>query len=53
MPQLNPVPWLIYFLLTWLILLFLAPQKILSNTNPNEPGSKNLKTTNYMWTWPW
>nr|YP_009250823.1 ATP synthase F0 subunit 8 [Rana amurensis]AMY15645.1 ATP synthase F0 subunit 8 [Rana amurensis]ASO66800.1 ATP synthase F0 subunit 8 [Rana amurensis] len=53
MPQLNPAPWLCYFILVWLILLSLAPSKILSHTNLYEPSSENTKTNNFMWTWPW
>nr|YP_009132560.1 ATP synthase F0 subunit 8 [Pelophylax shqipericus]AKA55379.1 ATP synthase F0 subunit 8 [Pelophylax shqipericus] len=53
MPQLNPSPWLLYLLLTWLILLFLAPSKISGHTNLNEPSTKNTKTTKFTWTWPW
>nr|YP_009144130.1 ATP synthase F0 subunit 8 [Lithobates sylvaticus]AKE36768.1 ATP synthase F0 subunit 8 [Lithobates sylvaticus] len=53
MPQLNPVPWLYYLLLVWLIFILLAPAKILSHTNLNEPNSKNTKTHKFMWTWPW
>nr|AOW69082.1 ATP synthase F0 subunit 8 [Rana pyrenaica] len=53
MPQLNPVPWLCYLILVWLIFLSLAPSKILNHTNLNEPSSKSTKTDNYMWTWPW
>nr|UWI53501.1 ATP synthase F0 subunit 8 [Pelophylax chosenicus] len=53
MPQLNPSPWLFYLFLTWLILTFLAPSKILGHTNLNEPNPKGTKTTNFTWTWPW
>nr|YP_010192473.1 ATP synthase F0 subunit 8 [Rana johnsi]QZO77442.1 ATP synthase F0 subunit 8 [Rana johnsi] len=53
MPQLNPVPWLCYLTLAWLIFLTLAPTKILNHTNLNEPNTKNTKTTSHTWTWPW
>nr|ARO35537.1 ATP synthase F0 subunit 8 [Amolops hongkongensis] len=52
MPQLNPNPWLLYFLFTWLILLLLMP-KILGFVNLNELNPQNTKTTNFTWTWPW
>nr|YP_009183156.1 ATP synthase F0 subunit 8 [Rana huanrensis]ALM54858.1 ATP synthase F0 subunit 8 [Rana huanrensis]UJT97726.1 ATP synthase F0 subunit 8 [Rana huanrensis] len=53
MPQLNPLPWLCYLILVWLIFLSLAPSKILNHISLNEPNSKSAKTNNYMWTWPW
>nr|YP_009034287.1 ATP synthase F0 subunit 8 [Amolops mantzorum]AHZ87101.1 ATP synthase F0 subunit 8 [Amolops mantzorum] len=53
MPQLNPSPWFFYLLLTWLILLFLTPNKILGHINLNEPNPKSTKTNNFTWTWPW
>ncbi|APY20706.1 ATPase subunit 8 (mitochondrion) [Aquarana catesbeiana] len=53
MPQLNPLPWLFYLFMAWLIFLLLTPTKILNHTNLNEPGSKSTKTNKFMWTWPW
>nr|UEE87738.1 ATP synthase F0 subunit 8 [Nidirana yeae] len=53
MPQLNPVPWFMYLCIVWLIILFLAPKKILSHTSLNEPNPKNVKTADIVWTWPW
>nr|QQV68568.1 ATP synthase F0 subunit 8 [Amolops chunganensis] len=53
MPQLNPTPWFIYLLLAWLIILFLAPSKILGHINLSELSPKYAKTLKYSWAWPW
>nr|BCG05730.1 ATP synthase F0 subunit 8 [Glandirana rugosa] len=53
MPQLNPSPWLLYLVLTWLIVLFLTPNKILGHTKLNEPNAKTTKMFNLSWPWPW
>nr|YP_009382744.1 ATP synthase F0 subunit 8 [Odorrana wuchuanensis]AOR39628.1 ATPase subunit 8 [Odorrana wuchuanensis] len=52
MPQLDPVPWFCYLILTWLIFTLLAPQKILAYTNLNKPNAKKTKTLSAQ-TWPW
>nr|YP_010960331.1 ATP synthase F0 subunit 8 [Trinectes inscriptus]WNH37695.1 ATP synthase F0 subunit 8 [Trinectes inscriptus] len=54
MPQLNPSPWLMLFLMTWLIFLSLLPMKIMNHTFPNLPNPKpaqNQKTTPFNWPW--
>nr|YP_009254159.1 ATP synthase F0 subunit 8 [Takydromus amurensis]ANC62845.1 ATP synthase F0 subunit 8 [Takydromus amurensis] len=52
MPQLNPAPWFLVFLLTWLS-LFLLSTKILNN-KPKLSTSPNFKQlNNTYWTWPW
>nr|YP_009543426.1 ATP synthase F0 subunit 8 [Gobiopterus lacustris]AYU71245.1 ATP synthase F0 subunit 8 [Gobiopterus lacustris] len=54
MPQLNPAPWLMIFLFSWLILLTVVIPKTLSHSFPAEPtplSSKAQETT--PWTWPW
>nr|YP_009382757.1 ATP synthase F0 subunit 8 [Odorrana hainanensis]AOW70449.1 ATPase subunit 8 [Odorrana hainanensis] len=54
MPQLDPVPWFCYFIMTWLILTSLAPQKILLHINPGKFNIKKMKTLNRQtWTWTW
>nr|BAD20555.1 ATPase 8 [Buergeria buergeri] len=53
MPQLNPDPWFITFILAWTILLSLAPMKILSYTELTEPSTKSIKTSPLPWIWPW
>nr|YP_010892974.1 ATP synthase F0 subunit 8 [Trachipterus ishikawae]WJQ22809.1 ATP synthase F0 subunit 8 [Trachipterus ishikawae] len=54
MPQLNPAPWFLIFVFSWIVFLFILPQKILSHSFPNEPlvkNSKDIKTN--PWNWPW
>nr|YP_010891589.1 ATP synthase F0 subunit 8 [Hydrophylax leptoglossa]WJL98145.1 ATP synthase F0 subunit 8 [Hydrophylax leptoglossa] len=53
MPQLNPTPWLLYLILTWLVLLLVAPNKILGHTTLHDPNPKATKTYNFTWMWPW
>nr|YP_009019236.1 ATP synthase subunit 8 [Trinectes maculatus]AFC88459.1 ATP synthase subunit 8 [Trinectes maculatus] len=54
MPQLNPSPWLMLFLTTWLIFLYFLPSKIMNHAFPNLPSPKptqNQKTTPFNWPW--
>nr|AAR13570.1 ATPase 8 [Synbranchus marmoratus] len=54
MPQLNPSPWFMILIFSWLIFLILLPSKITAHTFPNEP---QLKTSSQIktepWNWPW
>nr|YP_009258897.1 ATP synthase F0 subunit 8 [Lophonectes gallus]AID59854.1 ATP synthase F0 subunit 8 [Lophonectes gallus] len=54
MPQLNPAPWFMILLFSWLIFLTIVPNKVLEHNTPNEPVAQDphaaQKTT---WTWPW
>nr|AKZ29856.1 ATP synthase F0 subunit 8 [Acrossocheilus yunnanensis] len=53
MPQLNPGPWFMILVFSWLIFLTIIPTKILNHTSPNEPTpvSEIIKTE--YWDWPW
>nr|BBO49574.1 ATPase subunit 8 [Breviceps mossambicus] len=53
MPQLLPGPWFYIFISSWLIMLFLFPRKILTNTLLNNPTPTSATKTYYTWTWPW
>nr|YP_010568178.1 ATP synthase F0 subunit 8 [Odorrana hosii]UZC57598.1 ATP synthase F0 subunit 8 [Odorrana hosii] len=54
MPQLNPVPWFCYFLMTWLILMSLAPRKILAHINLNNFNvGKPKMLHSQIWAWSW
>nr|YP_009512690.1 ATP synthase F0 subunit 8 [Microhyla taraiensis]AXJ93408.1 ATP synthase F0 subunit 8 [Microhyla taraiensis] len=53
MPQLIPDPWFFIFLSSWLIIVWLAPQKILSHKTLNEPSSFSSKMVHQHWIWPW
>nr|YP_010957073.1 ATP synthase F0 subunit 8 [Anthias woodsi]WMY90335.1 ATP synthase F0 subunit 8 [Anthias woodsi]WNH19896.1 ATP synthase F0 subunit 8 [Anthias woodsi] len=54
MPQLNPNPWLIIFLFSWMIFLALLPLKITAHTYPNELSRQTPQVFKTQpWTWPW
>nr|AAR13608.1 ATPase 8 [Synbranchus marmoratus]AAR13610.1 ATPase 8 [Synbranchus marmoratus]AAR13612.1 ATPase 8 [Synbranchus marmoratus] len=54
MPQLNPSPWLITLIFSWLVFLALLPLKITAHTFPNEPQPKTSEPTKTEpWNWPW
>nr|YP_010507361.1 ATP synthase F0 subunit 8 [Takydromus sylvaticus]AFP97620.1 ATP synthase F0 subunit 8 [Takydromus sylvaticus]UXG18840.1 ATP synthase F0 subunit 8 [Takydromus sylvaticus] len=52
MPQLNPAPWFLIFLLTWLTLLLLS-MKILNNKPKPSTPKYSKQLINMYWTWPW
>nr|YP_010960643.1 ATP synthase F0 subunit 8 [Ophidion muraenolepis]WNH38085.1 ATP synthase F0 subunit 8 [Ophidion muraenolepis] len=43
MPQLNPHPWFLIMLCTWVVLLVIIPPKVLAHTYPGEPTTKSTK----------
>nr|YP_010567833.1 ATP synthase F0 subunit 8 [Noturus leptacanthus]UZC55474.1 ATP synthase subunit 8 [Noturus leptacanthus]UZC55487.1 ATP synthase subunit 8 [Noturus leptacanthus]UZC55500.1 ATP synthase subunit 8 [Noturus leptacanthus] len=54
MPQLNPAPWFMILVYSWLILLMMIPNKVLNHTFTNDIatlGAEKLKSS--TWTWPW
>nr|YP_010956709.1 ATP synthase F0 subunit 8 [Xenoconger fryeri]WMY89802.1 ATP synthase F0 subunit 8 [Xenoconger fryeri] len=54
MPQLNPAPWFMILLFSWLIFLAIIPTKVMAHTFNNEPNlqaTKKPKTA--PWDWPW
>nr|BDB39379.1 ATPase subunit 8 [Tridentiger kuroiwae]BDB39392.1 ATPase subunit 8 [Tridentiger kuroiwae] len=54
MPQLNPSPWFIILVFSWLVFLTIVVPKTLNHTFPNEPtlqSTQTLKTN--PWHWPW
>nr|YP_009020913.1 ATP synthase F0 subunit 8 [Huso dauricus]YP_009179440.1 ATP synthase F0 subunit 8 [Acipenser medirostris]YP_009298510.1 ATP synthase F0 subunit 8 [Acipenser mikadoi]YP_009370165.1 ATP synthase F0 subunit 8 [Huso dauricus x Acipenser schrenckii]AHM23839.1 ATP synthase F0 subunit 8 [Huso dauricus]AJG02645.1 ATP synthase F0 subunit 8 [Acipenser medirostris]AON77847.1 ATPase subunit 8 [Acipenser mikadoi]ARO35235.1 ATP synthase F0 subunit 8 [Huso dauricus x Acipenser schrenckii]QUG09776.1 ATP len=54
MPQLNPNPWFMILIFSWLIFLIVLPPKVLGHTFTNEPTHKNAeKIKPEPWTWPW
>ncbi|YP_009034483.1 ATP synthase F0 subunit 8 (mitochondrion) [Synchiropus splendidus] len=54
MPQLNPSPWFMILIFSWLVFLAFLPTKIMSHTYPNKltPETKEASSNN-PWTWPW
>nr|YP_010016374.1 ATP synthase F0 subunit 8 [Odontaspis ferox]QOI73760.1 ATP synthase F0 subunit 8 [Odontaspis ferox]QTJ25351.1 ATP synthase F0 subunit 8 [Odontaspis ferox] len=54
MPQLNPHPWFIMFLFSWMIFLTILPKKVMNYTFNNNPTLKNIeKSKPKPWNWPW
>nr|YP_009111966.1 ATP synthase F0 subunit 8 [Botaurus stellaris]AHN95865.1 ATP synthase F0 subunit 8 [Botaurus stellaris] len=54
MPQLNPNPWFLIMLVSWMTFSLIIQPKLLSFTSTNPPHT-TLKTTTKTtpWTWPW
>nr|AAP75251.1 ATP synthase 8 [Chromis retrofasciata]AAP75253.1 ATP synthase 8 [Chromis retrofasciata] len=54
MPQLNPSPWFLILMLSWVVFLTLLPPKVLTHLSPNEPAPQNTKKPQMgSWNWPW
>nr|YP_009688025.1 ATP synthase F0 subunit 8 [Psettina iijimae]AKA95078.1 ATP synthase subunit 8 [Psettina iijimae] len=54
MPQLNPAPWFMILLFSWLIFLTIVPNKVLKHAVPNQPTTPDIHTDEKtVWTWPW
>nr|QHI42863.1 ATP synthase F0 subunit 8 [Solea solea] len=54
MPQLNPAPWFLILVFSWLVFLTILPPKILNHTFPNEPTpASSKKPLTNSWNWPW
>nr|YP_008757837.1 ATP synthase F0 subunit 8 [Isurus oxyrinchus]AGQ46254.1 ATP synthase F0 subunit 8 [Isurus oxyrinchus]AXJ93369.1 ATP synthase F0 subunit 8 [Isurus oxyrinchus]UEN66650.1 ATP synthase F0 subunit 8 [Isurus oxyrinchus]UEN66663.1 ATP synthase F0 subunit 8 [Isurus oxyrinchus]WNH19427.1 ATP synthase F0 subunit 8 [Isurus oxyrinchus] len=54
MPQLNPHPWLIILLFSWMIFLIVLPKKVMNHLFTNHPTLKSAeKSKPAPWNWPW
>nr|YP_007624427.1 ATP synthase F0 subunit 8 [Antigone rubicunda]ACN53726.1 ATP synthase F0 subunit 8 [Antigone rubicunda] len=56
MPQLNPNPWFLIMLTSWLIFSLIIQPKLLPFTPTNSPSNLPTSTTitkTMPWTWPW
>nr|YP_009332464.1 ATP synthase F0 subunit 8 [Kryptolebias hermaphroditus]API83171.1 ATP synthase F0 subunit 8 [Kryptolebias hermaphroditus] len=54
MPQLNPAPWFLILVFSWLVFLALMPPKILIHQFPYEPSTLTAhKPKANSWTWAW
>ncbi|YP_007624284.1 ATP synthase F0 subunit 8 (mitochondrion) [Balearica regulorum] len=54
MPQLNPNPWFLIMLTSWLTFSLIIQPKLLPFTPTNSPSSSPTMTTKTTpWTWPW
>nr|QZL30461.1 ATP synthase F0 subunit 8 [Paratrygon sp. o FPM-2021]QZL30510.1 ATP synthase F0 subunit 8 [Paratrygon sp. o FPM-2021] len=53
MPQLNPNPWFLIFLFTWLFFLTIMPNKVMSHLFNNNITKNIQKPRPTPWNWPW
>nr|BAH58952.1 ATPase subunits 8 [Notopterus notopterus] len=53
MPQLNPAPWLLVLLFSWLVFLTMIPTKIMHHFTGDPAPQVAKKYTPTSWTWPW
>nr|YP_009110253.1 ATP synthase F0 subunit 8 [Megaleporinus piavussu]YP_009380064.1 ATP synthase F0 subunit 8 [Megaleporinus obtusidens]AIW82267.1 ATP synthase subunit 8 [Megaleporinus piavussu]ARS00852.1 ATP synthase F0 subunit 8 [Megaleporinus obtusidens] len=54
MPQLNPTPWFMILVFSWLVFLTIIPSKVLKHASTNEPASLSVeKPKTEPWNWPW
>nr|YP_086845.1 ATP synthase F0 subunit 8 [Rhineura floridana]AAT08494.1 ATP synthase F0 subunit 8 [Rhineura floridana] len=54
MPQLNPAPWLLIFLLTWTTLITIFLPKTFTLTQTTNPSTTSIDMDiKQPWTWPW
>nr|WNH22795.1 ATP synthase F0 subunit 8 [Chascanopsetta danae] len=54
MPQLNPTPWLMILVFSWLAFLTVVPIKVTAHITPGHPETDTTCTPDEaMWTWPW
>nr|AAK71717.1 ATP synthase 8 [Enteromius anoplus] len=54
MPQLNPNPWFMILVFSWLIFLTIILTKTLNYILPNEPTQVSTeKHKTESWNWPW
>nr|YP_254614.1 ATP synthase F0 subunit 8 [Thalassarche melanophris]AAO18352.1 ATP synthase subunit 8 [Thalassarche melanophris] len=54
MPQLNPSPWFLIMLTSWMTFSLIIQPKLSSFTPTNSPCNKASTTTKTApWPWPW
>nr|YP_001648427.1 ATP synthase F0 subunit 8 [Odontobutis platycephala]AAY18975.1 ATP synthase F0 subunit 8 [Odontobutis platycephala] len=54
MPQLNPAPWFMILMFTWLVFITTIPPKVLAFITPNKLTQQNAnKPKTEHWNWPW
>nr|YP_003345402.1 ATP synthase F0 subunit 8 [Ariosoma shiroanago]BAI53410.1 ATPase subunit 8 [Ariosoma shiroanago] len=54
MPQLNPAPWFVIMVFSWIVFLTILPTKVLAHhfiNNPNPKTTKKPKKEPWNWTW--
>nr|YP_001531181.1 ATP synthase F0 subunit 8 [Stylephorus chordatus]BAF91452.1 ATPase subunit 8 [Stylephorus chordatus]BAF91465.1 ATPase subunit 8 [Stylephorus chordatus]BAF91478.1 ATPase subunit 8 [Stylephorus chordatus] len=52
MPQLNPAPWFMILIFSWIILLTIVPLKVTAHKMP-KPCTNQISSTNKTKSWPW
>nr|YP_010328320.1 ATP synthase F0 subunit 8 [Eremias szczerbaki]UJH19950.1 ATP synthase F0 subunit 8 [Eremias szczerbaki] len=52
MPQLNPSPWFMIFLLFWMTFFILLTKVLKMHPNP-APTPLHYQSCTNLWTWPW
>nr|YP_001816860.1 ATP synthase F0 subunit 8 [Arapaima gigas]AAM08973.1 ATPase subunit 8 [Arapaima gigas]AAM08977.1 ATPase subunit 8 [Arapaima gigas]AAM08981.1 ATPase subunit 8 [Arapaima gigas]AAM08985.1 ATPase subunit 8 [Arapaima gigas]AAM08989.1 ATPase subunit 8 [Arapaima gigas] len=54
MPQLNPTPWFLVLLFSWMVLLVIIPPKVMHHHFTGDPTHHSAKEqTQTPWNWPW
>nr|YP_003457113.1 ATP synthase F0 subunit 8 [Lophiodes caulinaris]BAI76959.1 ATPase subunit 8 [Lophiodes caulinaris] len=54
MPQLDPAPWLLILVFSWLVFLTILPSKVMAHIFPNGLTLQSMKKTKTNpWIWPW
>nr|AGZ18916.1 ATP synthase F0 subunit 8 [Caudacaecilia cf. asplenia ZRC 1.12502] len=53
MPQLNPSPWFLIFMLTWMILTTTITAKTMKHQPMNDILTEDRTKTTSPWNWPW
>nr|WNH19024.1 ATP synthase F0 subunit 8 [Mustelus norrisi] len=54
MPQLNPNPWFLILLFSWIVFLTILPNKVMNYLFNNDPTLKSTeKPKPNPWIWPW
>nr|YP_009258858.1 ATP synthase F0 subunit 8 [Cynoglossus zanzibarensis]AID59750.1 ATP synthase F0 subunit 8 [Cynoglossus zanzibarensis] len=53
MPQLNPSPWMLIWLSSWIIFLLTIPPLVLMFKPSNAPTTDRLLNPLNPWSWPW
>nr|AOW68966.1 ATP synthase subunit 8 [Ariosoma meeki] len=54
MPQLDPTPWFMILMLSWIVFLTIIPTKIMAHQCMNNPSPKNTKKPQESpWNWVW
>nr|YP_010044495.1 ATP synthase F0 subunit 8 [Eudyptes chrysolophus]QBB10584.1 ATP synthase F0 subunit 8 [Eudyptes schlegeli]QOJ46727.1 ATP synthase F0 subunit 8 [Eudyptes schlegeli]QOJ46740.1 ATP synthase F0 subunit 8 [Eudyptes chrysolophus]QOJ46792.1 ATP synthase F0 subunit 8 [Eudyptes chrysolophus]QPF24479.1 ATP synthase F0 subunit 8 [Eudyptes chrysolophus] len=53
MPQLNPNPWFLIMLASWLTLSLVIQPKLTAFISTNNPAKTTTTTKTTPWAWPW